>query len=330
MKKRISLNPFLLLKSIKRKIVSNFDPNSTKIQLKSFLRQQNKYAFQNGSCCSYEQYEASITRMYHTVEKGLSYLEYRPGFGKDQIAILISSMEQYAEKYDTEAFFYRTALSCLFAYTEKNREYGYEDVDLEKRINALSGTPNECGGVICFTPYSQEQLCLLNFDDLMRSRHSIRHFSTDPVDIFLLHKAIELAQYTPSACNRQGWKTRIVEDKTILKEILENQNGNRGFGNEIDKLLVITNDLRYYQKDRELFQVFIDGGMYAGSILNSLYYYGIASIPLSASLYPTQEANVRSILNIEDAEQLILFVGVGNYPEVCQTTKSTRKSICGE
>lgn len=40
-----------------------------------------------------------------------------------------------------------------------------------------------------------------------------------------------------------------------------------------------------------------------------------------------QENNVRKILNMDDAEILILFIGIGNYPEICQTTKSERKAI---
>ena len=163
---------------------------------------------------------------------------------------------------------------------------------------------------------------------MVKSRHSIRHFDAEPVDINVLKEAIRLAQFTPSACNRQGWKTRIIADKEKIKLILENQNGNRGFGQEIDKLLIVTADLRSQQKSRELFQAFIDGGMYAESILNSLFYYGIGAVPLSASLTPLQEKVVRETGNINDAEVLILIIGVGNYPNGSfLTTRSERKPI---
>ena len=109
---------------------------------------------------------------------------------------------------------------------------------------------------------------------------------------------------------------------------MENQNGNRGFGHEFDKILIVTSDLRMQQKGRELFQAFIDGGMYAESILNSLFFYGIGSVPLSASLTPTQDKTVRKEIGIEDAEVLILIIGIGNYPkEEFLTTRSERKPI---
>lgn len=107
-------------------------------------------------------------------------------------------------------------------------------------------------------------------------------------------------------------------------DVLKNQNGNRGFGHEIDKLLLVTVDLRFFNRDREIFQAYIDGGMYAMSLINSLHYECIGTIPLSGSLTQNQDTNVRKILNLDEAEIIIIFIGVGNYPEKCQTTKSIR------
>lgn len=154
----------------------------------------------------------------------------------------------------------------------------------------------------------------------------MRHFSSEPVDLRLVEEAVALAQHTPSACNRQGWRTIIVQDKAVLEKVLANQNGNRGFGQEFDKVLLVVADIRYFNRDRELFQPYIDGGMYAQSILNALHYKHIASCPLSASLHEEQEENIRKILSLEDAEVPIIIIGIGNYPEgECQTTRSERR-----
>lgn len=293
----------------------------------NYYKKFEENSFVDCSCRTSEQFEASITRLYHTIEKGLSYEKYRAGFGKDNVDKLVTSLEQYSSKgFDTSAFFYETALSCLNAYIQKNKEHGHEDTQLEERVKELPGKANEFGGTIMISTPAQPGD--LTYKQLVTTRHSIRHFSDNPVDINLLKDAIKLAQYTPSACNRQGWKTRIVADKEKVKTILANQNGNRGFGQEFDKLLVITADLRAQQKSRELFQAFIDGGMYAESVLNSLYCKGIGSVPLSASLTAVQEKNVRVVAGIDNAEVFILFIGVGNYPEgEFLTTRSERKPI---
>lgn len=282
-------------------------------------------SFEEGNCQNEKQYDASITRLYHTIEKGLSYLDYRPGFGRDNIEALILSMEKYSKSYDVNKFFYQTALSTLLEYIRKNKEYGHEDAALEKKVNALPGTPNEVGGVIKFTPMTREQLDHANFKSYSENRHSTRHFSKEPVDLELVKEAIKLAQHTPSACNRQGWKSYIISDKSVLTKILKNQNGNSGFGHEFDKLIIVTGDLRCFNRNRELHQVFIDGGMYSMRVIDSLFYEGIASVPLSASLNKEQEINVRKLIELEDAEVLIMFIGIGNYPEVCQTTRSERR-----
>lgn len=285
-----------------------------------------EYSFVDCECVFFEQYRASITRLYHTIEKGLSYENYRPGFGENNINSLIFSLKRFSEQYGTGYFFYQTALDCLYKYLEKNKEYGYTDNNIESKILKLPGDRNTCGGTT--TVAKPMDVKKISYGELVSSRHSIRRFSKKTVNIETLKSAIELAQHTPSACNRQGWKTRIIADKLMIKAILVNQNGNKGFGEELDKLLIITADLRTQQKNRELFQAYIDGGMYAESVLNALYYEGIGSVPLSAALTSKQEKNVREIVQIDDAEVLILFVGVGNYPDqAILTTRSERNPV---
>ncbi len=293
--------------------------------LHNYYKRFKRYSFADGKCYDKVQLEASIARLYHTVEKGLSFPDYRPGFGKENIKKLILSMEQYSRNYDINSFVYSTSLSCLHEYIDKNRRHGISDPELENKILKLPGVRNSLGGVIEITPVTVDDTKKMDYKTLMTSRHSIRHFADQPVSISLLKEAIFLAQYTPSACNRQGWRTRIIQDKTIMESVMHNQNGNQGFGHEFDKLLVITADLRTEQKDREVFQAFIDGGMYAEGVINALFYYGIGCVPLSASLTDAQESRIRVILKLHDAEMMILFLGVGSYPKKTLTTRSERR-----
>ncbi|MBR3246070.1 MAG: nitroreductase family protein, partial [Parasporobacterium sp.] len=224
------MNVKSILSGIKRIITRQTTHVTVERYYKSFV----KHSFVDGKCTSPEQFEASVTRLYHTIEKGLSYEDYRAGFGKDNVDMLILSLEQYATNgFDISAFFYETALSCLKEYVRKNREHGHEDKELEQRIAKLSGNANEFGGTVIVSAPAKTEV--LSYEQLTIHRHSIRNFSDIPVDLGLLKDAIKLAQFTPSACNRQGWKTRIIADKGKIKTILANQNGNRGFGHEFDK-----------------------------------------------------------------------------------------------
>lgn len=295
-------------------------------QFKDYIRKYRRFSFVDCACKEKEQFDASIIRLYHTIEKGLSYADYRPGFGEENVKKLIATLEQYSQKYGCQSFSYDTALSCLLEYVSKNKEYGYNNPVLETKISNLPGVKNDYGGTILISKPSNPNT--MSYEELIKSRHSIRQFSKEPVEQSLIVEAIKLAQYTPSACNRQSWNTRIICNKDLMKKVLSNQNGNRGFGQELDKLLLITSDLRAQQREREKFQAYIDGGMYAANLLNALFAKGIGSIPLSASLTTEQEQNIRKCLKIKDAEVLILFIGIGNYPEGSfLTTKSTRKPI---
>ena len=319
------------VKGIIKNIVQSSQTKAEEDFSRNYLEKYYRYSFKGDYCDCFQQYEATITRLYHTIEKGLSYEDknYRPGFGKDNIDLIITLMESYViHGYSTREFFYQTALSCLQAYIKKNAAFGYRDDAIEGRVQALWGQANNEGGVFWYTPLPEEEVQKLSFKELMEDRHSVRHFSDKPVETEKLIAALSIAQHTPSACNRQGWSARIITDKKNVAQVLNNQNGNSGFGQEIDKLIIVTGDLRYYNRDRETYQVYIDGGMYAANILNALHYYHIGTIPLSAALKPEQEKAIRESLQIHDAEVFILIIGVGNYPSgKILTTKSARHEI---
>ncbi len=206
-----------MLRRIKT-IVKNLFVNNEKRQFYLYEKRYFRHSFVNGKCKTEKQFEASITRFYHTIEKGLAYLNYRPGFGHDIIDILISEMEEYAKCYNTETFFYKTALSTLSFYMKKNKENGFVDKELEQRICSLPGVQNEAGGCFFFNPIKETEN--ISFEDMIKNRHSMRHFSSEPVNLELVKDAINLAQFTPSACNRQGWHTYIVNDREVLKQVL--------------------------------------------------------------------------------------------------------------
>lgn len=210
-----------IIKKVMNKINRILGKTPEKVVYEDYYNKYQSYSFADGACTDEKQFEASITRLYHTVEKGLSYLNYRPGFGKENVLALVKSMEQYSRQYGVDKFFYQTALSVLNEYAKKNEKYGFENKEVSKRISALPGVANDAGGVIKFIPLSEEELGKANYKELVETRHSIRHFSDKPVELERVEDAVKLAQYTPSACNRQGWKTYIVKDKAVLREVLK-------------------------------------------------------------------------------------------------------------
>ncbi len=59
------------------------------------------------------------------------------------------------------------------------------------------------------------------FLDLMRTRRSIRFFSSDPVPVELIRNAIEVAGSAPSGANQQPWTFVVVSDPETKRRIRE-------------------------------------------------------------------------------------------------------------
>lgn len=109
-----------IIKKVMNKINRILGKTPEKVVYEDYYNKYQSYSFADGACTDEKQFEASITRLYHTVEKGLSYLNYRPGFGKENVLALVKSMEQYSRQYGVDKFFYQTALSVLNEYAKKN------------------------------------------------------------------------------------------------------------------------------------------------------------------------------------------------------------------
>ena len=279
---------------------------------------------------TYAQIEARITKEYHSIEKGLSYQNLRLGFGKQVIKTVVDLMDEYKERgFSLNTHVYQTALSCLNQYIKVHEENNYNVSELKKKFNDLKKDANfgETGGVNYKNKQDIIKSSKSSFEEFALSRHSVRDYSEIPVSHEKIDKALKLASHTPSACNRQPWKVRVVEDPLLKKEIQKNQNGNRVFGDYIDKFIIITMDIQYYERSRERNQANIDGGMYAMNLLYSLHYHQIATIPLSASLTIEQEDNLRDIFEISESENFIMFIGIGNYTDEFKVPKSNRRPV---
>ncbi|GEN51411.1 nitroreductase family protein [Alkalibacterium pelagium] len=325
-----------------RKYVSKLIPQSVKDNKNLWLKNKEmervinndtnrfkKYSYVPGKL-NYYQIEARLTKEYHSIEKGLSYNNLRLGFGKRVIDNIIALMKDYRKQgFPLNAHVYSTALSNLNNYIKIHKENNCDVSDLEEDFKILmeGSDLKDTGGVLHLSKEEILKKTKGDYKDFSQSRHSVRDYSEEPVSYEIIEDALQLATKTPSACNRQTWKVRIVEEQTLKKFIQKNQNGNRGFGDYIDKFIIITTDVQYYDRIRERNQANIDGGMYAMNLLYALHYYGIATVSLSASLTIEQENNLRNKFNISDAENFIMFIGLGHYTEEFKVPKSDRRKV---
>ena len=129
----------------------------------------------------------------------------------------------------------------------------------------------------------------------------------------VIARAVRTAQRTPSVCNRQAWRVHVYtspEDKDV---VLRTQDGNAGFGHLAASILLVSSDTRVYVSSGERHQAYVDGGMFAMSLVYALQAQGVASCCLNLCNYFFQDVAVHRACRIPAWETPIMMIAIG-YP----------------
>lgn len=282
------------------------------------------------SAMSQERMLGKLVLYYHVLEKGLSFENSRSGFGTQVLDNLIDTANKYVElQYDTEQLQFKTACSVIQKYFEANANMTSRVIELNGKMNSdiSQFCQVDLGGKRTVTKSEILKAVDLDFKQFFNARHSIREFSDQEVDKQLILDAIDIAKKYPSVCNRQAIRTYLITSKDKVMEHLSYQNGNRGFREKIDKVIVITADLSVFSKAEERNQPFIDGGIYLMGLLLSLHSKGLGAVALNWSMHKKSDQTYRKLGTIKDSEVIISFVGVGNLKEHMTVPKSERNNI---
>lgn len=267
------------------------------------------------------------------LEKGLSFRDSRPLFGKQKVRQLIDELNNYIE-HDGSIHHvqFQSALNVLNAYIDRQRAEGHandpylieicEAVDLlqQKCPRRISG-----GGWIDANRRDIQQRAKGSFPEMNQSRYSVRHFDPDPVPETIIEQAVAWAQKSPSVCNRQSSRVHAVTDKKNIEQVLKIHGGTRGFTEQINVLLIVTGDLRVFLGPTERNQVYTDSGFFMMSLLYGLHYLGVGACPLHWCVSPQQDKAARLIAKIPAEETITALIGVGILPEEFKVAHSQRR-----
>jgi len=193
-----------------------------------------------------------------------------------------------------------------------------------------------------------------NLLNAMKTRRSVRDFSSRPVSEEIIHNCIKTAVYAPSGANKQPWHFMIVKDPKIKKEIriaaeaeekefyshratkewLEDLNQ---FGTDWHKpfletapyLIVIFKEIidKHGDESRKNYYVNESVGIAAGFLLTAIHNAGLASLTHT----PSPMKFLQEILNRPENERAFLLIPVG-YPadeaEVPAIDKKPFDEVC--
>lgn len=272
-----------------------------------------------------------LIKVYHAIEKSLSFRDRKASSGWAVATELMHRLKRYESANNGLRDFHAQAALNVLNQFEKASSYDCVEKNVISEFVA-SRTENSKapGGAKVFLKEDLQKGKLETPEDFFFSRYSVRDYSSESIDIGLVERAVALAAKSPSACNRQAWHVYFTDKRKEIDLALSHQSGNKGFGQEVPLLLLITADLRAFDNAGERYQHWIDGGMFSMSIIYALHSLGLGSCCLNWSKGPVSDIKLRKCVGIPDEESLVMMLAVG-YPnasiKVCESPREGVDSI---
>lgn len=271
-----------------------------------------------------------MVKVYHSLEKSLSFKSRKKNAGWST-AKLVLDLVRVADSTGDYGYHDRAGLAVLKNFVNHSDNKDDENAKkIKKEIEGLGWSISEEHGV---KSYGAKDFLLGKLNDpeaFFLSRYSLREFKSEQVDISVVERAILLAMKTPSVCNRQAWHVYHSNKSDVVKKALSYQQGNRGFGEKVPNLLIITSDLKAFMPGQEHYQHWIDGGLFSMSLIYAFHSLGVASCCLNWSQSPKNDMKLRSAFNIRSSDTVIMMLAFG-YPEknnvVCESARKPAKEI---
>lgn len=280
---------------------------------------------------TYWSLSAQLLFQYHKLEKGLCMPGKRRFFGYDPAKATLSLLNKWKVMgFGESDSLYIGAVATLHAYQRRLDELQPPNIEALKgelqQFLALNKEDTRFA-----TPYHNAEIGDIasfdHFKKLALARRSVRDYIDREISHDDLSNAIQLAQLSPSACNRQPCRVHIYTQKHAIEQLLALQNGNRGFGQTIPTLMVITAEATGFFDASERNEPYIDGGLFSMSLILALKAQGISSCCLNWCVSPDEDRSAHELGNIANSERIIMFMAVGYASDTAMVPRSPRRTL---
>lgn len=266
----------------------------------------------------------------HIIEKGLSHESIRYNFGSAPLKRLAENLDNLILNNMTDTPEFKYAISTLSEYYKLHNESN-AGVDTFVKIMGdditlfIINNQVNYGGTFILDKKLKEDNKNINFGELAENRFTIRNFDGSKVPEYKITEVINLAIKSPSACNRQSSRVLIVKNEARIKQILEIQEGFRGYVLP-SVLLVTVVDMRAYSNYSDRHMAYVDGGLFTMSIIYGIEFEGLGACLLNTAFSKKKDSTIRSILKMDKAERFVSIIAVGNLKDENKVAKSYRVS----
>lgn len=243
-----------------------------------------------------ESARARLTLAYHGLEKGPTVPDPHRPFGV-QKKLQVEQWLNVAEEFGASPDAVEHARDAIDAMESFNKTGVISDMVSPR--SSWDGNP----------------IPLDRLEQFMTSRNSVRNF--DPGRLLPandVRSAVRLAgACTPSVCNRRAYRAHYYGQREQIDAALALQNGNRGFGSTVPGLIIVTERRSAFVGAGERNQRWVDGGLFAMTLVWTLHAFGIGTCFLNWSQNNRQSDRLRSAAGVPQDEDIIVLIALG-YP----------------
>lgn len=260
-----------------------------------------------------------LRRNIHRLEKGLLMRPRRSVFGVEYIEDTVSCYERLlntpaADRGSCgELDWAHDVLSMYFKATEAHPRIDQARLRFQ-RLSAPS--ENATGQSVPYTP-DFSGAASVSYDQLLKlakGRHSVRWFLQQPVPREEIDKAVSLAGLSPSACNRQPFVFRILDDRGLVQRVGALSMGTTGYCDNIPVIIAVVGRLRAYFSERDRHLIYIDASLASMALVLALETLGLSSCCLNWPDVEEQELEIANVLKLDGDDRVVMLIALG-YPD---------------
>jgi nitroreductase len=254
---------------------------------------------------------ASLRRNIHRLEKGIIMRPRRNPFALDYIEETIAAY-QVAAHHEVDPIELSWATDVLDEYFRLCGE-DPQVASLQPRYLTARSAPGATGTMI---PYQRAVSRDLLPDDaalmhLAKHRRSVRWFLPKSVPREKIERAIEIGGQAPSACNRQPFVFRIIDEPTLVQEVLSIPYGTVGYSHNVPVVAVIVGQQRHFFSERDRHLIYVDASLAAMGTLLALESMGISTCCINWPDIAELEDRMATTLHLALDERPVMLIAIG-------------------
>jgi nitroreductase len=294
---------------------------------RAFLRGRRAYA---QALVAPRQSMALLRRYIHRLEKGLLMQPRRVPFGLGYLGRTVKAYVTAVgsgQVHPGELQWAHDVLTEYFRVCD-----GHPAVRTWQERFAATASPLTADLANPCIPYCRQEatrgpITVEHLLQLARYRRSVRWFLPQPVPREMIDSAVIVGGYSPSACNRQPYEFRIIDDPELLRVVTALPLGTAGYAHNIPCLAVVIGNQRNYFDERDRHLIYIDGSLAIMAFIFALEAQGLSTCCINWPEIAVKDDEMAAALGLQGDQRPIMCVAIGYPDPQGQVAYSAKKDL---